>query len=59
MEKKTKGRAMDRHLISLEQKHERQYWREKFGVSGQQLAAAVRAVGHSVKAVQSYLDQRK
>lgn len=59
METNKKGKAMDRHLISLEQKHERRYWREKFGVSGQQLAAAVRAVGHGVKNVQAYLDSRK
>ena len=49
----------DKTRINLNQDHEKEYWKKRFGVSGQQLAAAVRAVGVSVKKVEEYLKSRK
>ena len=45
----------DRSRISLEQRHEVDYWTKRFGVSREQLEQAVRAVGNSVDAVQRHL----
>lgn len=56
--KQKKGQP-DRSRISLSEDYEKQYWREKFGVSGQALAAAVRKVGNDPKDVGKYLDNRK
>jgi Protein of unknown function (DUF3606) len=48
-------RPQDSNRISLKEDYEKEYWKRKFRVSGQQLAGAVRAVGHSVKKVEAYL----
>jgi hypothetical protein len=45
----------DGKLISLEEDYEVAYWTEKFDVSRERLAEAVRAVGHSAAAVEEYL----
>lgn len=50
--------GQDRELISLEQDYERRDWAERLGVTEQQLADAVKAVGHSADAVREYLQRR-
>lgn len=47
--------GQDRQLISLEQPHEIRSWTESFGVTEEQLRAAVAAVGHSAEKVREYL----
>jgi hypothetical protein len=42
-------RPQDSSRISLKEDYEKEYWKRKFRVSGQQLAVAVRAVGRSAK----------
>jgi len=49
----------DRDLISLEKAHERTRWAKKFGVTEEELRAAVAAVGHSAAKVEAHLKQRK
>lgn len=56
--KKNVGKA-DRGRINVNQAYELQYWKEMFGVSGRQLAAAVRKVGPSVKKVAAHLESTK
>jgi hypothetical protein len=55
---KSKRRPQDSSRISLKEKYEANYWKNKFGVSGQQLAGAVRAVGPSAKKVAEYLKKK-
>ena len=43
-DKRTTGRP-DRDRINIEEAYEVQYWSEKFGVSIEELAAAVKKVG--------------
>jgi hypothetical protein len=52
-----RGRA-DRSRIDVNQAYELQYWKEMFGVSGRQLAEAVREVGPTVKKVAAYLKEK-
>ena len=51
--------AQDRSRINPEQKHEVQYWTNKFGVSEEKLREATRAVGNSAEKVEEYLKQGK
>jgi hypothetical protein len=55
---KSKRGGRDRKLISLTEDYEKNYWKKKFKVSGQALAGAVRAVGHSAKKVEEYLKRK-
>jgi hypothetical protein len=48
--------AQNRARISLEQEHEDRYWTQKLGVAREQLAEAVKAAGHTTKAVEEYLN---
>jgi hypothetical protein len=48
----------DKTRINTKQRHEMEYWRGRFSVSGQQIAGAVRAVGPSVKKVEAYLKEK-
>jgi hypothetical protein len=48
----------DTKTINIKQDWERDYWKKKFRVSGQQLAGAVRAVGKSAAKVKAYIDQK-
>ena len=50
--------GQDRELISLEQDYERRDWAERLGITEQQLADAVKAVGNSADAVREYLQRR-
>ena len=43
--------AQDRARVNVHEDHEVRYWREKWGVTKQQLADAVKKVGVSVDAV--------
>jgi len=48
----------DRARVSLDQDHEVRYWTERFGVSEEQLRAAVKAAGVSADEVEKYLAGR-
>jgi Protein of unknown function (DUF3606) len=48
----------DSKTINMNEEWEKEYWKKKFGVSGQQLAGAVRAVGKSVAKVEKYLTEQ-
>jgi hypothetical protein len=51
--------AQDRARINVNEEHEMRYWREKFGVTADQLKAAVKAVGVEAKAVEQHLRSAK
>ena len=48
----------DRSRVAMEQEHEVRYWTERFGVSREDLQAAVNTVGHSVSAIENYFKGR-
>jgi hypothetical protein len=48
----------DTKTINMNEEWEKEYWKKKFKVTGQQLAGAVRAIGKSVKKVEKYLDEK-
>jgi hypothetical protein len=48
----SKRGPQDRSRINTSEDYEVRYWSEKFGVSPEQLKAAVRKVGSSVEAVE-------
>lgn len=52
---KTKTGGQDRQRISLSQDYEVRDWAEKFGVTPEQLKAAVAAVGDQASAVEAHL----
>jgi hypothetical protein len=56
---KKKTGEPDRSRISTGERYEMDYWKEKFGVSSQQLSGAVRAVGNNAKDVEAYLKEKK
>ncbi len=47
--------AQDRARINLSEDHEVRYWTQALGVSKEQLAAAVHAVGSSADKVRAHL----
>jgi hypothetical protein len=49
--------AADRRRIDVSQDYEVYYWTRKFGVTKQQLEAAVRKVGTNARAVAAELDR--
>lgn len=49
------GAPPDRSRISIYEDHDVAYWTKAFGVTAEQLAAAVRAVGPSSLAVRAHL----
>ena len=51
----SKRGPQDRSRINTNEDYEVRYWSQKFGVSPQQLKAAVRKVGNSAKAVEREL----
>jgi hypothetical protein len=53
---KKKGRQ-DRSRINTSEDYEVRYWSKKFGVSPDELKAAVKKVGNSAAAVQQELSQ--
>jgi hypothetical protein len=48
----------DRARISLGEEHEVRYWTQALGVTREQLAAAVQAVGSSADRVRAHLGKR-
>ena len=50
--------AQDRARINIHEEHEVRYWTEALGVSREQLAAAVKAVGVSADKVREHLGKR-
>lgn len=52
---KTKTGGQDRTRISLSEDYEVRDWAENFGVTADELKAAVKAVGNDAKAVQAHL----
>jgi hypothetical protein len=52
---KSKRSGQDRNRVSTGQTWEMSYMKEKFNVSSQQVAGAVRAVGNNRKKVEEYL----
>lgn len=50
---------LDRDRISLNGEYEAKDWAQKFGVTKDELVAAVHAVGHSARDVEKYLHERK
>ena len=55
---KSKRDYRDKTRINTSEPYERDYWKQRFKVTGQQLAGAVRAVGPSVKKVEQYLKKK-
>jgi len=53
-DKKNVG-SPDRDRINVHEAYEVQYWTKRFGVSAEQLKAAVAAVGPTSKAVEQHL----
>jgi uncharacterized protein DUF3606 len=52
---RSKRGPQDRSRISLSEDYKVRYWSEKFGVSKERLAEAVRKVGNSAAAVEKEL----
>jgi hypothetical protein len=48
--------AQDRTRINLSEDYEVRYWCEKFGVTEDELRAAVKRVGNSAKAIDSEIN---
>ena len=55
MDSKQNVGSPDRDRINVNEAYELQYWSEKFKVSHEELKAAVKAAGTSVKDVEQYL----
>jgi hypothetical protein len=58
MDNKQNIGSPDRDRINVNEDYELQDWSEKFGVSRDELKAAVKAVGTSVKDVEDYLKNK-
>lgn len=56
---KTKTGGQDRSLIALGEEYEVQDWSKKFGVTPDELRAAVKAVGNKASHVEAHLAKAK
>jgi len=56
---KTKSGGQDRTRINTNEDYEVRDWSKKFGVSAEQLKAAVKAVGSNAKDVEAHLKGSK
>ena len=56
---KSKPGGQDRSRISVNEDYEVRDWSKKFGVSAEQLKAAVKAVGSNAKDVEAHLKGNK
>lgn len=56
---KTKAGGQDRSRISVDEDYELRDWARKFGVSPDELKAAVKAVGNQAAAVEAHLKSRR
>lgn len=52
---KSKTGPQDRSRVNVNEDYELQYWSQKFGVTGEQLKAVVKAVGTSAAAVEKQI----
>ena len=50
--------GQDRGRISMDQEHEVRYWTQRFGVTRERLAEAVRQAGNSADNVQEFFARR-
>ena len=57
-EDKSNRGVQDHSRVSLTERSEMDYWKNKFGVSSQRLSGAVRAVGNNPKEVELYLKEK-
>ena len=57
MDSKQNIGSPDRDRININEDYELQYWSEKFGISREELKAAVEAAGTQVKDVEEYLNK--
>ena len=57
MDSKQNIGSPDRDRININEDYELQYWSEKFGISRDELKAAVEAAGTQVKDVEEYLNK--
>ena len=55
---RTNPGAQDRSRISLTEEHEVRYWTQALGVTKEQLATAVQAVGRSADRVREHLGKK-
>ncbi len=55
---KKKPGGQDRTRISLSEDYEVRDWADKFGVSADEVRAAVKAVGNEAKAVEAHLKKK-
>jgi len=56
---KTQTGGQDRRRISLDEDYEVRDWSAKFGVTADELRAAVKAVGNDAAAVEAHLKDRR
>ena len=57
MDYKTYTHSTETDLIDASEYYEVEYWSNKFGVTPEKLKSAIKAVGSSAKAVESYLQK--
>ena len=55
---KTKRGGQDRTRIDISEDYELRDWSKKFGVTAEELKAAVKAVGTNAQAVEKHLKER-
>ena len=55
---KSKRGGQDRSRINMNERYEVEYWKKKFGVSEEELRAAVARVGSSAEAVERQLKKK-
>ncbi|HZP88249.1 MAG TPA: DUF3606 domain-containing protein [Burkholderiales bacterium] len=58
MDDTTRGRSQDRSKVNLHEDYEVRYWTQALGVSEEQLAQAVKAVGNSADRVREYFSNQ-
>jgi hypothetical protein len=56
MDDKNKRGPQDASRVNVTEDYELQYWKERFGVSSDELKNAVRAIGTNVTDVEKYLE---
>lgn len=56
---KSKSGGQDRTRISISEEYEVRDWSKKFGVTADELRAAVKAVGNEAKSVEAHLKGKK
>ena len=57
MDSKMRNNSFDRENININEYYELEHWSKEFDVNIEQLKAAVKKVGNSLKKVKKYLDR--